>query len=168
MPKLVSQTRKQVKQVRLFGPKTPAQARSATDERGTGMVEYVVLVALIAGVGIPAVGFVGTNVSNRFNQAAEQMAPEDQPLDDGNQCDESEHGNQGDHGNNDGDQNDGNHDDGNQGNNDNSDNSDNDGGNGNGNQCGQNEHGNQGDHGINDGDQDDGNHDPGNQGHQTD
>jgi Flp pilus assembly pilin Flp len=153
-----------MKQVRLFTCTRRVQARFAPDGRGAAMVEYVVLMALVAVLGAPAVGFVGTNVSNRFNQVAEQLAPEEQPLDDGNQCDH-DHGNQGDHGNNDGDQDDGNHDDGNQGNNDNSDQGNNDGDHDNGNQCGQNEHGNQGDHGNNDGDQDDGNHDDGNQGH---
>jgi Flp pilus assembly pilin Flp len=116
--------------MRFFTLRSSVRAKLARDERGVAIVEYALLLALIGGIGIPAVQFVGTSVSNQFGQAAEEMAPEGQPADDGNQGAEDDgdqgnhdgdqgngdHGNNGDNGNNDGDQNDGNHDPGNQGN----------------------------------------------------
>jgi Flp pilus assembly pilin Flp len=138
--------------VRFFTNRTWMQTRFTSGERGAALVEYAVLIGLIAGVGLPGISFVGTSVRNQLEQVAEQTAPEARPP---GECDDR--GNQGDHGNNDGDQEDGNHDPGNQGNGNGGSQANGNGGNGY--PCG-----NQGDHGNNDGDQEDGNHDPGNQG----
>lgn len=43
-------------------------------ERGASLVEYGLLVALIAVVGIPAVRAVGANLNDKFDQAREGIA----------------------------------------------------------------------------------------------
>ena len=45
------------------------RARAANEERGAGLVEYALLVALIAVVCIGAVTFIGTSGSDKFNGA---------------------------------------------------------------------------------------------------
>jgi pilus assembly protein Flp/PilA len=45
------------------------------DEEGVTMVEYALMVALIAVVAIGAVTLLGTNVSSRFNEVAGQVGP---------------------------------------------------------------------------------------------
>jgi len=43
------------------------RARFADDERGASLVEYALLVALIAVVCIVAITFIGTSASSKFN-----------------------------------------------------------------------------------------------------
>jgi pilus assembly protein Flp/PilA len=45
------------------------------DESGATMVEYGLMVALIAVVCFTAVGLMGTNANNTFNAAAGKLAP---------------------------------------------------------------------------------------------
>lgn len=48
-------------------------AKDSRSERGASMVEYALLVALIAVVAIGAVRLLGTNVSTQLNSAATQI-----------------------------------------------------------------------------------------------
>ena len=48
-------------------------AKDSRSERGASMVEYALLVALIAVVAIGAVRLLGTNVSRQLNTAATQI-----------------------------------------------------------------------------------------------
>lgn len=57
----------------LFVLKTWLQAKFNTDERGASMVEYGLLLALIAVVAIIAVQFVGNKVSDNFNTVGESL-----------------------------------------------------------------------------------------------
>ncbi len=50
------------------------QAKTKT-ERGASLVEYALLVALIAAVCVIAVRAVGSNASTTFNQAATDVTP---------------------------------------------------------------------------------------------
>lgn len=43
------------------------------DERGASMVEYILLVVFIAIIAIVAVKLLGTNVSKKFNSAANSL-----------------------------------------------------------------------------------------------
>ncbi|HAH87138.1 MAG TPA: Flp family type IVb pilin [Armatimonadetes bacterium] len=43
------------------------------DEEGATMVEYALMLALIAVVAITAVGLIGTNVTAKFNEAADAL-----------------------------------------------------------------------------------------------
>lgn len=49
-------------------------ARFTRDERGTNLVEYVLLVSLIAIAVIGAVQFFGSQLSPKFNQAGSQLS----------------------------------------------------------------------------------------------
>ncbi|MBM3694077.1 MAG: Flp family type IVb pilin [Actinobacteria bacterium] len=49
------------------------QTKLATDERGANLVEYVLLVALIALAVIAAVVFLRGEVSDKFNDAGTQI-----------------------------------------------------------------------------------------------
>jgi pilus assembly protein Flp/PilA len=51
----------------LFVLKTWMQAKFTTDERGASMVEYGLLLALIAVIAIVAVRALGTSVSTKFS-----------------------------------------------------------------------------------------------------
>lgn len=51
----------------LFILKTWLQAKFTHDERGASMVEYGLLLALIAVIAIVAVRALGTSVSNKFS-----------------------------------------------------------------------------------------------------
>jgi pilus assembly protein Flp/PilA len=51
----------------LFVLKTWLQAKFTTDERGASMVEYGLLLALIAVIAIVAVRALGTSVSTKFS-----------------------------------------------------------------------------------------------------
>ena len=51
----------------LFILKTWMQAKFASDERGASMVEYGLLLALIAVIAIVAVKALGTSVSTKFS-----------------------------------------------------------------------------------------------------
>ena len=51
----------------LFILKTWIQAKFTTDERGASMVEYGLLLALIAVIAIVAVRALGTSVSTKFS-----------------------------------------------------------------------------------------------------
>jgi len=48
-------------------------SKRATGERGATMVEYAIMVALIAVAVIAAVRLIGTNVSAQFNEVANQV-----------------------------------------------------------------------------------------------
>jgi pilus assembly protein Flp/PilA len=54
--------------VDLFILKTWLQAKFSSDERGASMVEYGLLLALIAVIAIVAVKALGTSVSTKFSQ----------------------------------------------------------------------------------------------------
>ena len=53
--------------------KTWIQARTKTD-RGASLVEYALLVALIAVVCIVAIGFLGTSASDKFSATGASIA----------------------------------------------------------------------------------------------
>jgi len=53
---------------------TYVRARFGKDERGASLVEYALLVALIAVVCIVAIGFVGTRASEKFSGVASNLA----------------------------------------------------------------------------------------------
>lgn len=57
----------------IFVLKTWLQTKLATDERGANLVEYVLLVALIALAVIAAVVFLRGEVSDKFNDAGTQI-----------------------------------------------------------------------------------------------
>jgi len=59
--------------VNIFVLKTWLQTKLATDERGANLVEYVLLVALIALAVIAAVVFLRGEVSDKFNDAGTQI-----------------------------------------------------------------------------------------------
>jgi len=58
----------------LFVLKTWLQAKFNTDERGASMVEYILLVALIALAVIAAVVFLRTQVQSKFSDAGSQLS----------------------------------------------------------------------------------------------
>jgi Flp pilus assembly pilin Flp len=58
----------------LFVLKTWLQAKFAKDERGANLVEYILLVALIALAVIAAVLFMRTQVSDKFNDAGSKLS----------------------------------------------------------------------------------------------
>jgi Flp pilus assembly pilin Flp len=58
----------------LFVLRTWLQARFAKDERGASMVEYILLVALIALAVIAAVVFLRGQVSSKFNEAGSKIS----------------------------------------------------------------------------------------------
>jgi len=53
---------------------TYLRARFGDDERGASLVEYALLVALIAVVCIVAITFIGTSASSRFNDVGSSLA----------------------------------------------------------------------------------------------
>jgi pilus assembly protein Flp/PilA len=53
--------------------KTWLQAKFNTDERGANLVEYILLVALIALAVIAAVVFLGGEVSEKFNETGSEL-----------------------------------------------------------------------------------------------
>ena len=58
----------------LFVLKTWLQAKFNTDERGASMVEYILLVALIALAVIAAVVFLRGQMSNKFDEAGSTVS----------------------------------------------------------------------------------------------
>ena len=54
--------------------KTWLQARFTETDRGASLVEYALLVALIAVVCIAAVGFLGRSASQKFNSVGTAIA----------------------------------------------------------------------------------------------
>lgn len=58
----------------LFGVRTWLQARWTSTEAGASMVEYILLVALIALVVIAAVTFFGGQMLDRFNDAGSRVS----------------------------------------------------------------------------------------------
>ena len=54
--------------------RTWLQARFTTTERGASMVEYILLVALIALAVIAAVTFLGGTMTSKFNQEGSQIS----------------------------------------------------------------------------------------------
>ena len=59
----------------LYVLKTWLKARYTNTERGASMVEYVLLVALIALVAIGAVTLLGQGTSTKFNDAKNSLTP---------------------------------------------------------------------------------------------
>jgi len=57
----------------LFVLKTWLQARFTKDERGANLVEYILLVALIALAVIAAVVFLRGEVSSKFNETGSKL-----------------------------------------------------------------------------------------------
>ncbi len=49
------------------------RARFGQDERGASLVEYALLVALIAVVCVAAVGFIGGKANSKFSQAGSSL-----------------------------------------------------------------------------------------------
>ena len=58
----------------LFVLRTWLQAKFSNDERGASMVEYILLVALIALAVIAAVVFLRGQVSSKFNDAGSKIS----------------------------------------------------------------------------------------------
>ncbi len=58
----------------LFVLRTWLQAKFTKDERGASMVEYILLVALIALAVIAAVVFLRGQVSDKFNDAGSKVS----------------------------------------------------------------------------------------------
>ena len=58
----------------LFVTRTWLQAKFAKDERGASMVEYILLVALIALAVIAAVSFLGGTMTGKFNNEGSQLS----------------------------------------------------------------------------------------------
>ncbi len=58
----------------LFVLKTWLQARFTNDERGANLVEYILLVALIALAVIAAVVFLRGQVSDKFNETGSKIS----------------------------------------------------------------------------------------------
>ena len=58
----------------LFVVRTWLQARFSTTERGASMVEYILLVALIALAVIAAVSFLGKGMTDKFNTEGSQLS----------------------------------------------------------------------------------------------
>ena len=58
----------------LFVVRTWLQARFSTTERGASMVEYILLVALIALAVIAAVSFLGRGMTDKFNTEGSQLS----------------------------------------------------------------------------------------------
>jgi Flp pilus assembly pilin Flp len=58
----------------LFVTRTWLEAKFAKDEKGASMVEYILLVALIALAVIAAVVFLKDQVNNKFNDAGSKLS----------------------------------------------------------------------------------------------
>ena len=58
----------------LFVLRTWLQVRFTATERGASMVEYILLVALIALAVIAAVSFLGGSMTNKFNTEGSQLS----------------------------------------------------------------------------------------------
>ena len=58
----------------LYVLRTWIRARWARDERGASLIEYVLLVSLIAMAVIGAITFLGSQLSPRFNNAGSQLS----------------------------------------------------------------------------------------------
>jgi pilus assembly protein Flp/PilA len=58
----------------LFVVRTWLQARFTSTERGASMVEYILLVALIALAVIAAVSFLGRGMTDKFNNEGSQIS----------------------------------------------------------------------------------------------
>jgi pilus assembly protein Flp/PilA len=58
----------------LFVIRTWLQARLTTTERGASMVEYILLVALIALAVLAAVTFLGGQMTSKFNTEGSQIS----------------------------------------------------------------------------------------------
>jgi len=57
----------------LYILKTWLQARFTNDERGANLVEYILLIALIAILVIAAVAFLRGRVQNKFSEAGNSL-----------------------------------------------------------------------------------------------
>ena len=53
--------------------RTHLRARLGTDDRGASLVEYALLVALIAVICIVAIAFVGQNASSKFSNVGSNL-----------------------------------------------------------------------------------------------
>ena len=58
----------------LFVVRTWLQARFTSTERGASMVEYILLVALIALAVLAAVSFLGRGMTDKFNTEGSQLS----------------------------------------------------------------------------------------------
>jgi Flp pilus assembly pilin Flp len=58
----------------LFVLKTWIQARRARDERGANLVEYLLLVGLIAIAVMAAIAFLGSQLSPKLSQAGSRLS----------------------------------------------------------------------------------------------
>ena len=64
----------------LFVLKTWLQAKFTNDERGANLVEYILLVALIALAVIAAVVFLRGQVSSKFNETGSKLSTNDSSI----------------------------------------------------------------------------------------
>jgi pilus assembly protein Flp/PilA len=62
------------KSMNLFVMRTWLQARFTATERGASMVEYILLVALIALAVLAAVSFLGGTMNSKFNSEGSQIS----------------------------------------------------------------------------------------------
>jgi pilus assembly protein Flp/PilA len=67
-------TMRKARHVNLFVLRTWLQARFARDEEGASMVEYILLVALIALAVIAAITFLRDQENTKFNQAGSALS----------------------------------------------------------------------------------------------
>jgi pilus assembly protein Flp/PilA len=58
----------------LFVLRTWIRARLARDERGANLVEYLLLVALIAIAAMAAITFLGSQLNPKFSQAGSHLS----------------------------------------------------------------------------------------------
>src|SRR5690242_6937347 len=65
---------KGITSMNLFVLRTWLEAKFAKDEKGASMVEYILLVALIALAVIAAVVFLKDQVNNKFNDAGSKLS----------------------------------------------------------------------------------------------
>jgi pilus assembly protein Flp/PilA len=65
--------KREVGSMNLFILKTWLQAKFTSDERGASMVEYGLLLALIAVIAIVAVRALGTGVSEKFSEVNSEL-----------------------------------------------------------------------------------------------
>jgi pilus assembly protein Flp/PilA len=68
------EAREKGKTMNLFVLRTWLEARFTATERGASMVEYILLVALIALAVIAAVSFLGKGMTDKFNTEGSQIS----------------------------------------------------------------------------------------------
>jgi len=70
----INDSKEQGMTMNLFVLRTWLQARFAKDEDGASMVEYILLVALVALAVIAAVVFLKGQINNKFNDAGSKLS----------------------------------------------------------------------------------------------